>query len=569
MIDFMSLTLKVLSIIKRHRSLPSPSQFEPQEKPKLRTLLLIPTALLLLSGSSLLGQGGPAGPQCWEIEIGAKDDCKGPGCIGGGGGGSPTDPPGFWDYIYPPMPPPGSGGYTPPPEMIVTAPDLEPNALTGDPYLDAVHLWKWVPTAASLMDLFVWEGETTVGSDFAPFSGAPSTLQAAMEAFDGDSYELNGMTPPGEATLHDFYGVNLATGQLEVSLPTGIRLTGINGDDLELKINIRSGVQRDGRLGQFASLNMEDYLVINKLIPLTESTPGACNTGQSEMWKVRDLVNSTPTLTRLRGGNPEIWYNIGPPSTDETLNLIMSDSAFFAGMPSTKWAILHQNSSLCRWSHVDGSQPMSAEEYAWRTGVGIPPPPTDVPLNFGAADPYLTDLIENPPDVYNVFLASWGQQEILRWDCGHVAIMDADGTKTVYSGFYKQKDTRVCVSDAQLPHGGQQGAYPGPPIGSTPQSMAQVQLVARCLYKETRDGLRTYYLYNRYGELVGFRDPAGREIGFNPGRIEEIRDEFDRSCNFAYDLEGNLESIALPDVDTGARVTWMSINPARLPSGSG
>ena len=523
----------------------------------IRYAFVILSIQLFLSASQAHAQGGgPWEGPCWEIPIGNETPCSGPACEAGGGGptgnpGGPGDPPhdSFCttqsiDYIDPSDR-----------DFDVTCADKIPEMLTGDAYLDAVHLWKWVPTAQSLMDLFTWEGGSTIGTGFVPTSAAPVTLAAEMQAFDGDSYELNGMTPPGEATLHDFYGVDLATGQVEVSLPTGIRLTGINGDDIELKINIRSGVERRGIVGNFASLNMEDRLVINKLIPLTESTPGTCFTGQSEMWKIRDLVNSTPTFTRLRGGNPEVWFNTGPPSTDPNLNLLMNDSAFFAGMPAQKWAILHQNSSLCRWSRIDGTPKMPLEEFLWKSGqIGQPPPTTSHTLNSGAADPYLTDLPDNPPWVYNVFVAGWGTSEILRWNCDNVVIMDADGTKTVYSGFYKQKDTRVCLSEAQLPHGGQQGTLPttDPRITEYPRSMAQVQLAARCLYKETRDGLRTYYLYNIYGELVGFRDPAGREIGFNRGRIHEIRDEFGRSCNLLYDDNGNLLSIALPEVDTGA-----------------
>ncbi|MFH0777176.1 MAG: hypothetical protein V2A71_00960, partial [Candidatus Eisenbacteria bacterium] len=446
------------------------------------------------------------------------------------------------------------------PDMNVTCADKIPGMLTNDPYINAVHRAKWKPTAESLMDLYCWGDPLAIGDEIISATMAPEVLQDMMEAFDGDTYELHGMTPPGGATLHDFYGVNLATGQVEVSLPTGIRLTGINGDDLELKVNLRSGVQRNGILGQFASLNMEDRLVINKLIPLTQTELTECNTAQSEMWQIRDLVNSTPTLTRLRGGNPEIWFNVGPPQDSVPLgSLTMQSAPFFAGMPATKWAILHQNSSLCQWMHVDGTPAEGPEEFLWKSGqAGMPPRTSGNPVFFGAADPYLTDLIDNPPDVYNRFVASWGTQEILAWNCDNVVIMDADGTKTVYSGFFKQKDTRFCLTAAQLPHGGQQGTLPpGVEIPEEdPRAMAHVQLAARCIYKETRDGLRTYYLYNRFGQLVGFRDQAGREIGFNPGRIFEISDEFGRSCLFTYGNVGEpdqdcLTMITLPDVETG------------------
>ena len=461
----------------------------------IRVVTLL-SLLFAFTGSTLFAQAGSGiGTPCFEIEINGQDGCVGIGCFGAGGGAGFGEP-GWnqwivWSYT-------GSGGSTLPPEMEVSPEDLEPNSLTNDPYVDAVHRAKWMPTAASLMPLFTWEGTPLVSDHFEHISTAPPSYQSQMAEFDQDSYELQGMTPPGEATLHDFYGVNLATGQVEVSLPTGIRLTGMNGDDLELKINIRSGIQRRGRLGQFASLNMSDRLVINKLIPLTESTPGVCNTVQSEMWQVRDLVNSTPTLTRLRGGNPEIWYNIGDPGDNVLADLKMGDSAFFAGYPDTKWAILHQNSNVCKFSHPDGTLG-DPTEFLWKSGrAGMPPGPGAAKLFFGAADPYLTDLIENPPEVFHTFVASWGQSETLLWDCGHVVIMDADGNKTVYSPFFKQIDTRVCLSESDLPHGGQQGTLPGgiPTVNSQAQGMAQVQLVATCLYKETLDGLRTYYLYD-------------------------------------------------------------------------
>ena len=362
-------------------------------------------------------------------------------------------------------------------------------------------------------------------------------MPADIQAFDGESFEINAEQPPGGAALQDIWSVELSTGQVNVTLPTGLGFGAIGLQNTDLTVNIGSSVDRFGSLGRFAAFSKEDFLVVDLVIPMNEECEGEGTAIKG--YDLVQLLNSAPAIKRYRGGHVEIWQNSGQPSGS-----VPTVPPIFGGFVSANL----QNCKL----QTPAANTLPIPPYLAGPG-GVKPtiqwvndaPVVDPPVQWSEA---------------NLFIAPPGITKIMRWMCDkNVVIMDESGRIFVYTPFYKVREVERCVGSGDLPHG-----TPGAPPGlDLPQRMVEVQIVAKLLFEQTRDGLITYYTYNAWGQLKGYREPYGREVAFVYGPLEGIDplysnlivaavDQFGRKTEFTYDANYTLSSIKLPTVATGA-----------------
>jgi hypothetical protein len=360
-----------------------------------------------------------------------------------------------------------------------------------------------------------------------PEVSTDSLAPAAIEAFDGESFEINAEQAPGKASLKDFFGVELSTGQVHVTLPTGLGFGEVGMHDTALSLRIGSSVHRVGDLGRFAAFEREDFPVVDLVVPAEEPCTG---TGVMSFDMVQ-LLNSAPAIKRYRGGQVDVWQNAGPPSASAPTE------------PPIYGGFLSANLNSCEI----------------QLGNGILTPPSQY-LFGGANKPaiqWVNDApVVNPPTTFagepHIFVAPPGVTRIMRWHCeNNVVIMDETGRVFVYTPFFKARDFERCMYGNDLPHG-TMGAPPQ--MGPLPQRMAEIQLVAKLIYEQTRDGLVTHYTYNAFRQWKGYRDPYGREIAFVYGSLESqdpvmpnlvtaAVDQFGRRTEFEYDAMGASPSL--------------------------
>lgn len=388
-----------------------------------------------------------------------------------------------------------------------------------------------------------------------------------IKAFNGEEFEIIAEQPPGQATLRDYWGVNPATGQLEISLPTGIHFAGINGNDFDLKINLRSGAYRDGQLGKWFAFNYEDFLTIDKMVPL-DQVGQACDlsTIVSFDMQMNQVVNTTPFINRYVGGEVRTYSNLGHGPMAMQVLLPNVGALSHLGLAG-KLGIPNASLSTCAAMLPDGSSiadPLTVMSRLAATipgggggGAGLSP---SVAAS-AVVDPMWTDRQSALVPHYSVFAPSPGLMETFEWNCDRIVITDAEGTKSVYSMFYKRKEEAVCLPAAAYGNrGGSSFLPPTYQLGENSQVFSRLKLVAPCRAKYFRDGTALFYIYNRYDQLVGFRDSMGREVHFGMGidvnsidanRIDKITDMFGRTTTLEYGV-GGLSAINLPTVTTGA-----------------
>lgn len=308
---------------------------------------------------------------------------------------------------------------------------------------------------------------------------------------DEGAMEITSLLSPVQGATRDRHSVELSSGQLEFVIPTGINLTGRAGHDLELNLTFRSEVYRpDGAIGPYWSLNVEDFLILEKIIDLGENSEGSDPLDPREM-QMDYLVQDAPYINRIQNGRlvtytntNALWKTFCFKNSLESLDFHVPLSSFTADK-GTKWdySLESPNSSFYR---------------------------TDDAVMSGVLDPFVhNELAEsNLPDHFSIFTPQPGRYEQFRWNCNRFEIRENNGTIFVYSALFKRQDNRIFRNPSDLPHGRDGG------LSHTSHELTRVQFKARLERIEYPDGNQVTYFYDGWGRLSSVRDVLGRRIHF-------------------------------------------------------
>jgi RHS repeat-associated protein len=395
-----------------------------------------------------------------------------------------------------------------------------------------------MPEELESMEGMIREGEGDYGTletDGTPGTCDAPAIPAEIEAFDGVSLEINAPQPPGQATLRDFYGVDLHSGQVNLRLPTGQGFGMVGSHDTDLSIIISSSVDRRAGLGPFAALSCEDYLFAK----VSLSREGC--TGTTFLQELEQIVNDLPAIMRYRAGTVSSYQNVGP-------------SAAFVAAPLYFGGYVSQTLDPCNLVNSGGTEITLPSFIMSGTSLGQA---LIGPYLFGEPTPASVGAVTD----LNTFVAPPGVTQVMyRTFCGGTIIVDETGTMRVYGRMYISQmdmgtfDPAAHVLGGKIVGGGQ--------IQNSINTL-DLNLVAPLLYTVTQDGLITSYFYNAWGQLKGYRDPYGRIVAFEYGPlntnagiisnyISAIEDSFGRRTELTYDSGDMLTNIRLPEVVTGA-----------------